>query len=331
MITDMPLLSVFLLIAGFVILIYGADKLVDGASALAKRYNIPDIVIGLTIVAFGTSAPELAINMAAAIKGSADLVLGNVIGSNIFNILAVLGISAMVAPLSVKKNTVRFEIPFNLFAAIMVLFLAIDTPFGLRENQIDNKDGIILLLFFAVFLAYNFYLVKKNPNELEVEARQYPLWKSAFFMVIGLAGLIFGGRMIVNHAIIIAEALGISERIIALTIASVGTSLPELVTSVVAVRKKELDIAIGNVVGSNIFNIFLVLGLSTLTRNTTVHNPSYIDIGMNLFAGLLLLGFVFRGKAKNTLKWEGRSLSRWEGLFFTLFYVGYIVFLILGR
>lgn len=327
----MPLLSVFLLIAGFVILIYGADKLVAGASALAKRYNIPDIVIGLTIVAFGTSAPELAINMAAAIKGSADLVLGNVLGSNIFNILAVLGISAMVAPLSVKKNTVRFEIPFNLFAAIMVLFLAIDTPFGMSQNQIDNKDGIILLLFFAVFLAYNFYLVKNNPNELEVETRHYPLWKSILFMAIGLAGLIFGGRMIVNHAIILAEAIGISERVIALTIVSVGTSLPELVTSVVAVRKKELDIAIGNVVGSNIFNIFLVLGLSTLTRNTTVHDPSYIDIGMNLFAGLLLLGFVFRGKAKDALKWEGRSLTRWEGLFFTLFYVGYILFLILGR
>jgi cation:H+ antiporter len=327
----MPLLSIFLLITGFVVLIYGADKLVDGASALAKRYNIPDIVIGLTIVAFGTSAPEMAINMAAAIKGSADLVLGNVLGSNIFNILAVLGISALVTPLSVKKNTVRYEIPFNLFAAIMVLFLAIDTPFGWRENQIDNKDGIILLLFFAVFLAYNFYLVKNNPDELKVEARQYPLWKSVFLMVIGLAGLIFGGQMIVNHAIIIAKALGISERIIALTIVSVGTSLPELVTSLVAIRKKELDIAIGNVVGSNIFNIFLVLGLSTLTRSTAVHDPSFIDIGVNLFAGLLLLGFVFSGKIKNSLQWEGRSLTRWEGMFFTLFYVGYIVYLIFGK
>lgn len=327
----MPLLSLFLLIAGFVMLIYGADKLVDGASALAKRYNIPDIVIGLTIVAFGTSAPEMAINMVAAVKGNTDLLLGNVLGSNIFNVLAILGITAIIAPLSVKKNTIRYEIPFSLVAAIMVLLLAKDNWFNPNDNVIEPKDGIILLVFFGVFLFYNFMLAKTHPDEVTIETHRYPAWKSILLMVFGLAGLIIGGRLIVDNAIKLATILGVTERIIALTIVSVGTSLPELATSIVAVRKKEVDIAIGNVVGSNIFNIFLVLGVSTIAKNTFVPDESFTDIWVNIVAGILLLGFVLRGKEKNAAKWEGRKLTRWEGLFFTLFYVGYIIFLIVGK
>jgi cation:H+ antiporter len=329
--TIMPLLSVLLLIVGFIILIYGADKLVDGASALAKRYNIPDIVIGLTIVAFGTSAPEMAINMVAAVKGSTELVLGNVLGSNIFNVLAILGITAMIAPLSVKKNTVKWEIPFSLFAAVLVLLLSWDNWSNPADNIIEPRDGIIMLLFFGVFLVYNFNLARTHPDELQVETHKYPIWKSILFMVIGLAGLIAGGQLIVTHAVQLASYLGVSERIIALTIVSIGTSLPELATSIVAVRKNEVDIAIGNVVGSNIFNIFLVLGVSTLTKATIVPNESFADIIVNIIAGILLIGFVLRGKPKGAGKWEGRSLNRWEGFAFLLFYVGYLAFLVFSR
>lgn len=327
----MAMLSVFLLIIGFVILIYGAEKLVDGASALSKRFNIPDIVIGLTVVAFGTSAPELAINIVAAFKGNTELLLGNVLGSNIFNVLAILGITALIAPLSVKKNTVKWEIPFSLLAAVLVLLLAKDNWFNPGGNYIDTTDGIILLIFFGIFLYYNFLLARSNPDELQVKTHLHPVWKSLIFMAIGLVGLIIGGRLIVESAVKLATILGVSERIIALTIVSIGTSLPELATSIVAVRKKEVDIAIGNVVGSNIFNIFLVLGASTLIKNSAVPEESFADIWMNIFVGVLLLGFVLGRKNSITAKWEGRSLTRWKGLIFILFYVGYMVFLVFWR
>jgi cation:H+ antiporter len=324
----MPLVTIILLIAGFVLLIYGADKLVDGASAIAKKYNIPEIVIGLTIVAFGTSAPELAINLVAAIKGNTDIVLGNVLGSNIFNVLLILGVSAIVTPLSVRKNTVRFEIPFSLIAALLVLFLASDRMFNSGINQIDTKDGIILLICFGFFLVYNFYLVRSNPHELQVVTKQHPLWKSLAMIFFGLGGLVLGGRLIVENAVTIAGMFGVSERVIALTIVSIGTSLPELATSLVAVRKKEVDIAIGNVVGSNIFNIFLVLGASAVAKNTIVSDISFTDIWINIVAGILLLGFVFRGKEKNSAPWEGRTLNKIEGAIFTVLYTGYIIYLI---
>ncbi|MFZ5430507.1 MAG: calcium/sodium antiporter [Bacteroidota bacterium] len=327
----MPIFSILLLLAGFVVLILGADKLVDGASSLAKRYNIPDIVIGLTIVAFGTSAPEMAINLVAAVKGNTDLVLGNVLGSNIFNVLAILGISAMIAPLSVRKNTVKWEIPFSLFAAVLVYLVARDDWSNPADNYIEPRDGVILLLFFGVFLIYNFRLARSHPDELEVQTHKYPLWKSFLFMILGLAGLIIGGKLIVDNAVMLATFLGVSERVIALTIVSIGTSLPELATSIVAVRKKEVDIAIGNVVGSNIFNIFLVLGLSTVAKNTAVPDASFIDIWVNIGAGILLLGFVLRGKEKGTGKWEGRNLNRLEGMAFALVYIIYLFFLIYSK
>jgi len=326
----MLIISILLLVAGFILLIFGADKLVEGGSGIAKKYHIPEIVIGLTIVAFGTSAPELAINLVAAIQGNTDIVLGNVLGSNIFNVLLILGVSAIVTPLSVKKNTVRFEIPFSLIAAIMVLFLATDNFFTGGTDQIDFKDGILLLFCFVLFLRYNFYLAKTNPDEIQIVAKAIPVWKSIALMVFGLAGLVLGGRLIVNNAIVIAEFLGLSERVIALTIVSIGTSLPELATSLVAVRKKEVDIAIGNVVGSNIFNIFLVLGASAVTKNTLVPAASFVDIAINIIAGIFLLGFVFRGKEKNSGPWEGRTLDSREGIFFTLMYAAYLTYLLVG-
>lgn len=328
----MPIVNVLLLFTGFVILIYGAGKLVNGASALAKRYNIPDIVIGLTIVAFGTSAPEMAINIVAALNGNTDIVLGNVLGSNIFNVMAILGIAAMIAPLTVKKETLKWEIPLSLIAAIMVLLVAADHWFGKDETKIGFYDSLILIAFFGLFLYYNFRLAKSYKDEfLSIESHQFPVWKSLLFIVGGLAGLIIGGRLIVDNSIKLATLLGVSERVIALTIVSIGTSLPELATSVVAVRKKEVDIAIGNVVGSNIFNIFLVLGISALINTTAVPRASFFDIGVNIGAGVLLLLFVFMSKDKNKPGWEGHFLSRWQGIIFTLLYVGYLIYLIVGR
>ncbi|WP_266205903.1 calcium/sodium antiporter [Pontibacter kalidii] len=316
------MVDILLLLVGFVALIFGATKLVDGASSLATRLGVPNIVIGLTIVAFGTSAPELVVNLFASLNNNTEMVLGNVLGSNIFNVLGILGITALIYPLSVKSNTTWIEIPLSLLAAIAVLVVANDAFLdGAATNLIARGDGIVLLLFFAIFLVYNITLAAGGTGEDEVPAKQYSFLLSGLFIVLGLAGLIIGGRLIVTSAVSIAQLLGLSERIIALTIVSIGTSLPELATSVVAVRKRNVDIAIGNVVGSNIFNIFLILGVSTVVTPLAVNAGSLTDIVVNIIAGLLLFVFIFTGK--------GRQLARWEGGVFLALYIGYLVLLIM--
>jgi len=315
------MLNAILLIIGFVLLIAGADKLVDGASALAKKYNIPNIVIGLTIVAFGTSAPELVVNVFASARGYTDMVLGNVLGSNIFNALATLGVAAVVVPLTVKKNTTWIEIPLSFMAALVV-WVATNDIFldGSSSNFISRSEGLVMLFFFAIFVVYNFQVALSGNRADEIETSELTKFKSLLFIVLGLTGLVIGGRFIVTSAVNIAQLLGISQRIIALTIVSVGTSLPELATSVIAVIKGNPDIAIGNVVGSNIFNIFLILGISTVIAPITISANSQIDILVNVLAGLLLFIFIFTGK--------GRRLDRWEGILFLMMYVSYITFLI---
>lgn len=313
------MLSYLLLLVGFVVLIYGAVKLVDGASSVAAKFGIPNIVIGLTIVAFGTSSPELFVNVFASVKGSNDLVLGNVIGSNLFNVLLILGVCALISPLVVKSNTNWIEIPLSLLAALTVIFMSADFLFDGNENSIVRSEGLVLLLFFSIFLVYNFYISKKENSGDEI-TKLFPTWKSLLFIVGGLAGLVIGGRLIVQSAVEIATKIGMSERTIGLTIVSIGTSLPELATSVVAVRKKNVDIAIGNVVGSNIFNIFLILGVSATINPVTVSDFSIVDTVLNAFASLLLFVFLFTGK--------GRRLERWEGIIFLLIYVAYLVYLI---
>ncbi|WP_081490422.1 calcium/sodium antiporter [Pontibacter sp. BAB1700] len=301
---------------------FGADKLVDAASSLAKKLGIPNIVIGLTIVAFGTSAPELVVNVFASINNNTEMVLGNVLGSNIFNVLAILGVSSVIYPLTVKRNTTWLEIPLSLLAAVAVLFVANDVFLDSAEaNLISRSDGLLLLLFFCIFLVYNLMIAKGgNEDDEESETKDYTYLKAIFFIALGLGGLILGGRLIVTSAVGIAQAFGLSERIIGLTIVSVGTSLPELATSVVAVRKKNVDIAIGNVVGSNIFNIFLILGVSTVITPLQVSAASFTDIIFNIGAGLLLFIFIFTGR--------GRQLARWEGVVFLLLYLGYLGLLI---
>lgn len=316
------LLDILLLLVGFVALIYGANFLVDAASSLAARWGVPSIVIGLTIVAFGTSAPELVVNVFAATTGSTDMVLGNVLGSNIFNVLGILGISALIYPLTVKSSTTWIEIPLSLLAAVCVLVVASDVLLdGSVGNFISRSDGIILLLFFLVFLVYNLVVAKSGGADEEIETKDYSTGKAVFFIILGLVGLVVGGRFIVTSAVSIAEVIGLSERVIGLTVVSIGTSLPELATSIIAVRKKNVDIAIGNVVGSNIFNIFLILGISGTIVPLGINPNSLFDIMVNILTGLLLFIFVFTGR--------GRKVERWEGAVFVIGYIAYVTYLII--
>ena len=315
------LLDILMLLGGFVALVFGADKLVEAASTLASRMGVPSIVIGLTIVAFGTSAPELVVNVFAATEGSSGLVLGNVLGSNIFNVLAILGISALIYPLRVKTSTTWIEIPLSLLAAISVVVVASDVILdGQPSDLLSRSEGIMLLLFFLIFLGYNLGAAKSGAADETVETKNYSTLKAVVFIILGLAGLVIGGRLIVLSAVSIAESIGLSERIIGLTVVSIGTSLPELATSIIAVRKKNVDIAIGNVVGSNIFNVFLILGVSGTIAPLAVSPASFFDIGVNILAGLLLFVFVFTGK--------GRQVERWEGGLFLSLYLAYLIYLI---
>lgn len=315
------MINILILLAGFVALIWGADKLVDAASGLAAKMGVSHIVIGLTVVAFGTSAPELVVNVFAAIDNSTEMVLGNIIGSNLFNVLGILGVCAIIHPLTVKNNTTWIEIPLSFLAAVVVFVVGNDVFFdGMDQNLITRTDGLIMLLFFAIFLVYNITIAKKTSDDVHVETPNYTYLRATLFILLGLACLVVGGRLIVVSAVSIAESFGLSERVIGLTIVSIGTSLPELATSVVAVRKKNVDIAIGNVVGSNIFNIFLVLGVSTIITTVPVQEVSFVDISLNILAGFLLFVFIFTGK--------GRSLERWEGIIFLAMYVAYLIYLV---
>ncbi len=314
------ILQILLLLAGFSLLIYGASLLVDNASALAKTLQIPDIVIGLTIVAFGTSAPELVVNIIAAVQQNTDLALGNVAGSNLFNLMVILGATAVAHPLLVKSNTTWIEIPLCLLSALVLVVMAND---AFIENGtasvIGRVDGIILLLFFGVFMAYNIQLASKGDLSDEVIVKKTGKLKSTLLLLAGLILLVAGGRMIVTSAVDIAENLGIAQRIIALTIISAGTSLPELATSVVAAIKKNTDIAIGNIVGSNIFNVFLVLGTTAIISPVALPEGANIDLLLNVLVSLMLFAFVFSGK--------GRRIDRAEGIIFIAMYIAYVVYI----
>ncbi|MBS1550515.1 MAG: calcium/sodium antiporter [Bacteroidetes bacterium] len=318
-------MDIFFLILGFVLLILGAGKLVDGASSLAKLFGIPNIVIGLTVVAFGTSAPEMVVNLIASFNNSTQMVLGNVMGSNIFNVFGILGICSIIYPLTVKSNTTWLEIPLSLLAGVVVLIVSKDM--FLDNSSVDiisRTDGIILFCFFLIFQVYSLQVAKSGvSDEQEVyDTKSFSKPKSVIYILLGFAGLIAGGEFIVSSAVSIAKQFGISERVIALTIVSIGTSLPELATSVVAAKKKNVDIAIGNIVGSNIFNIFFILGISAFINPVVVETGNYTEIYMNIFAGVLLFLFIFSGK--------GMQINKTEGSIFLILYISYILFLILN-
>ena len=270
------MMNFILLILGFILLIFGAGRLIDSASFLARKLNVPDIVIGLTVVALGTSAPELVVNIMASSRGESGLVMGNVIGSNLFNILMILGVTSIIKPLTVKRNTTWLEIPLSLLAALLVLIISSDIFLDKAPvNIITRSEGVILLGLFLIFIVYNLELARKGNEEVaEISTKQQTVFISVLWMLAGLGGLVYGGHLIVEHATSIARQFGISERVIAITIISTGTSLPELATSFVAVKKGKVDMAIGNVVGSGIFNVFLILGASSVVRPTLLDEPS---------------------------------------------------------
>ena len=312
------IVSILLVILGFVGLIYGANWLVDGASSLAKKNNISDLVIGLTIVAFGTSAPELVVNSVASADGFSDIVLGNIIGSNNFNLFIILGIASLVFPIAVQNSTAKGEIPISLLIALVVLAFAND--FFLGENTfISRTDAVILLLLFGGFLYYIFTQLKsERPEEIDVAAHSNI--KIFILILVGFIGLVFGGKLVVDNAVTIATELGVSQKIIALTIIAAGTSLPELVTSLVAALKKNSDIAIGNVIGSNIFNLLLVLPISSLI------NPIHYNANFNQDLWILAGGTVFVILA--ILTGKTRSINRLQGFILLSSYLGYTVYLV---
>lgn len=310
------LLSIFLIVIGFILLIKGADYLVSGASSVAKKSGIPPIVIGLTIVAFGTSMPELVVNLLSAINGSTDLAVSNILGSNLANILLILGATAIITPITVQRSTTYKEIPFALLAVVVTGILANDIFIdGGVSNIISRGDGLIYLLFFIIFLYYTYSISKGNTSEME-DIQTYRTYVSTAMILGGLVGLFIGGKFVVDGAVTFAQMLGISDRVIGLTVVAIGTSLPELVTSIIAALKRQTDIVIGNIVGSNIFNIFWILGVTATISPLPFSASLNIDVIMNIIVGIILLLAIFLGTR--------HQIAKWEGIIFLTIYMGYL-------
>ncbi len=311
-----------LLIAGFVLLIKGADIFVDGASSTAENFKVPKILIGLTIVAFGTSAPEFAVSISALASKSTDMVLGNVIGSNILNILLILGVAGLIHPISIKDNTVKKEIPLCMLISTLLVVLFLDIKLGNgMVNEITRGDAFVILLFFFIFVYYLITLAKAKKEKEEIEKPKFKLGISLLLVVIGLVGIIIGSNLVVDSASNIATTIGLSERLISLTIIAFGTSLPELVTTIVSSKKGEQDLLLGNIIGSNIFNICVVLGIPVAIFGTiTPESFQVIDLIMLIASSILL--FVF-SKTK-------RKITRGESIFMLLAFLIYytIIFII---
>ncbi|AGB49198.1 K+dependent Na+ exchanger related-protein [Methanomethylovorans hollandica DSM 15978] len=311
---------IFILI-GLALLYQGANWFVEGASSLAKHLGISSLVIGLTVVAFGTSMPELVVNFFASIQGNSDVAFGNIVGSNIINLLLILGVTGLIAPLIVQKPTVWKEIPFALLAVLVLttmsnkIMLANDS-----DNILTRADGIILLFFFSMFLYYIFETIRNSTNESSDNIKEHSSTKISFMLIAGFIFLVIGGKLTVDGAVSIARQMGISEFLISSTIVAAGTSLPELVTSVAAALKKEMDISVGNIVGSNIFNIFFIMGVSSIISPLTVPIGINVDLIILAIATLLFFIFMFIGKK--------HKFERWEALTFLAIYVGYTLFII---
>lgn len=317
-----PMLTYVLFVLGFIVLIKGADLLVDGAASIAKKLQISSIVIGLTIVALGTSAPEFVVNIFASMAGNTEIAIGNILGSNIANVFLILGITSIIYPLTTKQNTVWKEIPMSLLAALILAVLVNDIRIDhVTFSGLTRIDGIVLLAFFSIFLYYTFGIAKVLDKESDTdEIKNLSYLQSFVYIVLGLVGLVFGGKWIVDGAVTIATMFNVSQSLIGLTIVAIGTSLPELATSVVAAYKKQADIAIGNVVGSNIFNIFWILGFSALIRPLPFSTSSDIDLSMTIVASVLLFILMFIGKR--------HVVERWQGVVMVLIYIAYLLFLV---
>lgn len=319
--------DILFLLSGMALLIKGADYLVDGASDIARKFKVSSLVIGLTVVAFGTSAPELAVNLLSAAGGSTDIALGNINGSNIANILLVLGAAGLFARLPVQSRTVIKEVPFMILSGAVLVFVMLDGPLeGASANVISRIDGIMLLSFFLIFLYY-MYLSARDVTTASVQRAKHSLLKSSSFTIFGLVGLVLGAQLTVDGATGLALGLGISESLVALSIVALGTSLPELVTAIVAARKGETDLAVGNVVGSNIFNILLVLGTTSVVAPIAV-GMSHLTDALVAFSTMLILLIVIHTGGKFLQKDEYKDVSKKEGLFMLLLYALYILFIV---
>lgn len=313
-----PILLGLFLVVGLVLLVKGADWLVDGASKLAKRLGVTDLVIGLTIVAFGTSMPEFVVNMVSVADGATDLAITNILGSNIINTLVILGCSALVCPLVAQRSTVRLDIPLNIVAGVLVLvFVFITSP--MEPKGLSRVEGLALLVVFAAYLFYTLYTAKADATTT-TESTPFPLWKCVVLILAGLVGLVVGGEMIVKSAVAIARYCGMAESVIGLTIVALGTSLPELATSVVAAFKHNNDIAIGNVVGSNIFNVFFILGTSAIIKHLPVYPGIEIDAALVAVSALAVWLLLCN---------KNRSINRWGGALLLVLYAGYLTYRLL--
>ena len=305
-----------LLVAGFVLLIKGADFFVDGSSGLAKRLKVPSMIIGLTVVAMGTSLPETSVSVSASLQGKNDLAISNAVGSNIFNLMVVCGVTAIITPLFIKKESLRREFPFSILCAAVLMV------FGLIGGEVNRIEGIVLLLMFGGFLAYTVISSKKARNAFAAEKADdkiMPMWQCLLFIVCGGTAIAFGGRMVVNSASEIARPFGLSDNVIGLTIVALGTSLPELFTSIVAAKHGEVDIALGNVIGSNIFNILFVLGIATTISPISFMMTNTIDCIALIAMSLIVMIFC----------WTKQTLQRWEGAVMAAAYTAYIVYITL--
>lgn len=315
---------IILFIIGLIFLVKGADYLVDGSASLAKRLGMPTLIIGLTIVAFGTSMPEFIVNVFSAINGDTNIALGNILGSNIANISLILGLVAIIKPIHLPRSTVWKEIPFSLLAASILFLASADRLISKLElSALTRGDGLICLLMFAVFIHYIFEAIKKKGTQLEtkkIEIKKYKPSVIALMIIGGMILLYFGGQWTVNGAVKIARALGLSTFLVSATIIALGTSLPELVTAIVAIRKKSADLAIGNTIGSNIFNIFLILGITAAIKPIFV--PQRLVFDMLFLIGITFLFFIFMFIGKKSI------LERWQGVIFIFLYIFYLYYII---
>jgi len=317
-------MAVYLLfVVGFVLLIKGADWLVAGSATIAKKNNVSNLVVGLTIVSMGTSMPELIVNVLASSKDASQIAIGNILGSNIANILLILGVAAFIYPIKIKESTVFSEIPYSIIALLLVAFVANSNLFGSHNNSINQIDGIILMAFFGLFVAYIIRLAKNGSADMidDIPDEKITTGKSFLMVLLGMIGLFFGGQWVVNGAIAAAEHFGLSEAFIGLTVVAIGTSLPELVTSAVAAYRKNTDIAMANIIGSNIFNLLWVLGISAIIKPMGFDSSLNADILILLAASCLILFSLVTGKVKN-------QIGKPTGTLFILLYLTYVVFLI---
>ena len=315
-------MNIFLLLVGLASILVGANFLTDGAAALAQRFRVPEFIVGLTVVAIGTSTPELVVSVLSAIGGQSDMAVGNVVGSNLFNVFVILGVCALIRPLALSQGNIRRDIPVGLGASLLLFVFASDKLLHLGAvDRIGRVEGIVMLLLYAAFLWYSVRAAGCEGAPKSADARPpKPLWLTLGLIVVGLAALVGGGELFLHHATVIARKLGVSESVIAITLVAGGTSLPELASSVVSLAKGKAGLALGNVLGSNVANIFLILGVSATIRPLTTGGITTLDLAMAVLSSALLFATAFT--------FRRRSVDRWEGACFLAIYVAYIWYLI---